>query len=1317
MALEPLFPAEENNEVSWYTSGLAGIASGGIKVVEGAFSLGAELIDLGFDTNSAAQVEMFFDKLNPLEEYAEQSGIGKLTQALVQIGVPGTAGFKLGSKLAKKYFDSKKAGLLVSAGSKNITKQKQIADKLNKQTGYARFGVGAVGGAAGEAFVADVEEIGSFGDMFDRGPTQLDSYALEGGREDATRKLMNRLKFGSESLLITPFAAGIGKGAKALATRGKDLAYSNYKIERFLGKFAQAFTPEGPLTKAVFGSQKVMEGFRSADVNRATELIRNLDTNLSKAFPQMQSVLDRSLTKKEKDEFLKEINELMFDGDLTKLIDGKRSDAFVKTLKDKGVDQKVIDSIVGTVDDARNTIGNLIKTTNNYNSKELKNILQDRIKGLTENTYKIFETTPVLGVFGRYRPTDDTMTEAIDFFRQQIATTNKDKKFKLESDTYYEEAKNIVERIIEDGVKAKKTGRGLADPNYVSKTLTDLPGGKFVDEIIERTGAPPAVIRKLLGEMKDPRYSMFNAITELSGLARSSAMFKEMFDTNAAAQAQGSRGSFWDSIEAAKAATNNQAKIVKVDNALAGMAEFKSGKISNPLGGMFTTADTAEALKRMNGITEGYLTQFVRGREGASAAEKGTSFLYRNLLLFPKATAQLAKTVLSIPTHLRNIISAGAFAGANGILFEGFMNPKLLGDSFRKGWQISGVGNLKNTRFNDKNFEAAYRELLELGVVNSQVQIGDLKNLMRDVNYGDSIMELDKIVNPLLNKLKKVPAYLQGKYVAEDDFWKITNYFVELNRRQDALIKDGIRRGVKIDPTNAEFLTKLKKDAADIVKNTVPNYNYVGDFVRTARALPVGNFMSFPSEMLRTTTNIGGQALKEMRHSKPTVGTNIAPWVIDAATGTVVKNDNPFYRIGATRISGMAFTLGAVPAALVEGSKALYNVSKDELEALRQFVPDWSRNSTLIPMRDEKTGELKYIDFSHSNAYDVVAKPFRTLLNEITSATNDGDTILKGFTAGIEEASKELAAPFVDESIWTEAATDLTLRAGRTREGKVLYTDQTPGGDVAHIRFRHLMEALLPQYKPYIRIAQAATGKPTKLGEILELDDQIAGIAGFRPTKVDPLKAMGFKISQYQTGIRNARREFTGGFFGLLRGGPIKPNDIVTRFYESNKARFNVQKEMFKNIDAAQILGVNPNSLRQTFQDRQLTTQTFNNLRRGKYEPYFPSEDIRERFREIAKNLGTFDVYREALPYLRAMRSQMRFLNLADTFDIDLDDFSMDTVQTPNLPDTPTPVNVQPNVSNQAQAVNQNTNLTSTEMALLSPEEQLIRERLRTRNV
>ena len=37
---------------------------------------------------------------------------------------------------------------------------------------------------------------------------------------------------------------------------------------------------------------------------------------------------------------------------------------------------------------------------------------------------------------------------------------------------------------------------------------------------------------------------------------------------------------------------------------------------------MYTTADTAEALKRMNGLTEGFFTAAVRGREGATVCRK-----------------------------------------------------------------------------------------------------------------------------------------------------------------------------------------------------------------------------------------------------------------------------------------------------------------------------------------------------------------------------------------------------------------------------------------------------------------------------------------------------------------------------------------------------------------------------------------------------------------------------------------------------------------------------------------------------------------------
>ena len=69
-----------------------------------------ELIDLGLDTDTAADVEIFFDKINPFEEVAEERAIGKLTEAFTQIGIPGGVGFKLGQKIADKALKNKRAG-------------------------------------------------------------------------------------------------------------------------------------------------------------------------------------------------------------------------------------------------------------------------------------------------------------------------------------------------------------------------------------------------------------------------------------------------------------------------------------------------------------------------------------------------------------------------------------------------------------------------------------------------------------------------------------------------------------------------------------------------------------------------------------------------------------------------------------------------------------------------------------------------------------------------------------------------------------------------------------------------------------------------------------------------------------------------------------------------------------------------------------------------------------------------------------------------------------------------------------------------------
>ena len=217
---DPLKDAEKNNNRNFFVAGAAGILSGLIKVPEGVFSLAAELFDLGADTDTAASVEEFFDKINPFEEVAEERAIGKLTEAFTQIGIPGGVGFKLGQKIADKALKAKKAGTFLNLKNPNLQKTLQKTTDLNNKAGYKRFAAGVMGGAVGEAFVADIEKIGTFGDLLG-GPTKIDREPEVTNRGEALRKLLNRVRFSSEGVLITPFVYGVGRGAKELATRGK----------------------------------------------------------------------------------------------------------------------------------------------------------------------------------------------------------------------------------------------------------------------------------------------------------------------------------------------------------------------------------------------------------------------------------------------------------------------------------------------------------------------------------------------------------------------------------------------------------------------------------------------------------------------------------------------------------------------------------------------------------------------------------------------------------------------------------------------------------------------------------------------------------------------------------------------------------------------------------------------------------------------------------------------------------------------------------------------------------------------------------------
>ncbi len=475
----------------------------------------------------------------------------------------------------------------------------------------------------------------------------------------------------------------------------------------------------------------------------------------------------------------------------------------------------------------------------------------------------------------------------------------------------------------------------------------------------------------------------------------------------------------------------------------------------------------------------------------------------------------------------------------------------------------------------------------------------------------------------------------------------------------------------------------------------MPNYAYVSDTVRALRRLPLGTFMSFPSEILRTTTNIAHRAIKEI-------------------------NDPALRSIGYKRLLGLTTVLGVAPYGLTKGFQALYDVSNEEIDAMRRYLPEWSKNSTILPVRDEETGDLKYVDFSHGNAYDTAIRPINTVLNNVQQGITDEKTLMPGLLRGMYEAAGELASPFISEAIYTQALVDLTLRGGRTREGQQIWTEtqlETEPGQVVQNSIEHLAEAMLPfSYPTLNRIYQAAADKPSKRGEFFELPDELTGFAGFRVVKLDPVKSLGFKLADYQRGLRESRRLFTGGDEGLLKGGPKTPQDVLQRFIAANKARFNVQKEMRKDLLAANILGAPSRNIRKEFNERQLSND-FRRLTRAKFSPFVPSDNIRKEFRQIEQNIGIVNPYEQARPAIRAVLNNLKGLNLDMNFNdvVDPIDF-MEMLPTEEpLVQTPLPPTPMPNLGiiNQETQLATAQGLTPTEMALLSPEEQQIRLRQR----
>ena len=159
-------------------------------------------------------------------------------------------------------------------------------------------------------------------------------------------------------------------------------------------------------------------------------------------------------------------------------------------------------------------------------------------------------------------------------------------------------------------------------------------------------------------------------------------------------------------------------------------------------------------------------------------------------------------------------------------------------------------------KLSDEAFILKYEEYLQAGIVRTSVKGRELQAIFKDI---EGFKSFDNIVGYLQDKILKVPLKIAEKfqdvYMGVDDIFKIIVYESELATLSKAY-PDMLKTPTK--------LKQLEKQASQIVTNTMPTYDKVPPAIKAIRRLPIGNFVSFPAEILRNTVYSVKQSIKEI---------------------------------------------------------------------------------------------------------------------------------------------------------------------------------------------------------------------------------------------------------------------------------------------------------------------------------------------------------------------------------------------------------------------------------------------------------------------
>jgi hypothetical protein len=474
-----------------------------------------------------------------------------------------------------------------------------------------------------------------------------------------------------------------------------------------------------------------------------------------------------------------------------------------------------------------------------------------------------------------------------------------------------------------------------------------------------------------------------------------------------------------------------------------------------------------------------------------------------------------------------------------------------------------------------------------------------------------------------------------------------------------------------------------------------------------------------------------------------------------------MQSDNPYIRqIGARQLIGWMTTVGIATPVVMDAAQTMTGITKEMYNAYKdRFAPPYEKASDLIPVtKQNEDRSWKASNFSYLVPYNDVAAPFKAAIQKFRQGKDTDQDTADLFALSAKAFVVRSLEPFLAPSIMAETALELTP------DSKGIFRNKN-GGVIADIKndpdwFSKIM------YHAYRKVTPTTIRSAEEIGQAIgqdlsksaikrDLFDTVLKVfTGFSITKQDPRTSMRFKLGTYSGLLSDARGAFQRDVNAanklqrdarlILRG--LDAETIVSEYDKLQSNNYRILSEVYKDVQALRTLNFTEAEIRDILSGRRaLSVRDVNLVMTGTYSPEnlpnFKKDSaiqntIKNINRELQTNLKIDDFVNtnklkdirkkyQDIPLGLSEEEREEFLKSTPERKLDIKDKKIDDIlklkdsqEQSSLPQPVIPAAPflpDPQIANMFAAnINPTTGLTQTESALLSPEEQIIAQRLKT---